>query len=175
MWRTWANLLTLLRLLVAIPCGVAAWQGSWTLAAALLTVAIVTDLLDGPVARRFNHQTPLGGLLDHTTDAVFISLVLAGLAARGLVSLWLPALVMAAFIQYTLDSKALRGQQLRSSWLGRSNGVAYFVLGSIPIYTRALQIAWPTDAVIFALSWVLVTTTVISMADRLWAWRASRP
>ena len=40
----------------------------------------------------------------------------------------LPGLVAAAFVQYTLDSRALAGQRLRASALGRWNGIAYFVL-----------------------------------------------
>ena len=173
MWKTWANLLTLIRLVAAMPCALAAFRGQWVGAALLLTAAILTDLLDGPVARRFNHQTALGGLFDHATDALFIALLLAALAAQGLIAPWLPALVVAAFVQYTLDSRALVGRPLKSSWLGRANGIAYFVLGSTPVYARALGLAWPSDLAILAASWALVATTLFSMADRLWAWRRS--
>lgn len=174
MWKTWANLLTLIRLLVVVPCALAAWRGQWDSAAVLLSAAILTDLLDGPVARRFNHHTALGGLFDHATDALFIAVLLAALASRGLITPLLPALVAAAFIQYTLDSRALAGRPLKSSWLGRSNGIAYFVLGSIPVYARALDLPWLPDLAVYAASWVLVATTLVSMADRLWAWQRSR-
>ena len=171
MWKTWANLLTLIRLMAAAPCALAAFRGQWVGAALLLTAAILTDLLDGPVARRFNHQTALGGLFDHATDALFIALLLAALASRGLVAPWLPVLVAAAFVQYTLDSRALAGRALKSSWLGRTNGIAYFVVGSTPVYAGALGLHWPPDFVVQAASWALVATTLVSMADRLWAWR----
>lgn len=174
MWKTWANLLTLVRLLVAVPCALAAWQGLWTSAAVLLSIAILTDLLDGPLARRFDHQTALGGFFDHATDALFIALLLAALAGRGLLALWLPALVIAAFVQYALDSRALAGRPLRSSRLGRINGIAYFVLGSVPVYAGALGLSWPPAFVLYGASWLLVTTTLLSMGDRLWAWHRYR-
>lgn len=174
MWTTWANLLTLIRLLVAIPCALAVWEAHWPLAAALLTLAIVTDLLDGPVARRFKHETPLGGLLDHATDAVFITLLLTALATSGFITLLLPILVIAAFLQYTLDSAALRGHRLRSSWLGRGNGIAYFVVGSIPVYATALGLHGLVQPLTAVFAWVLVLTTSVSMAERLWAWLGTR-
>ncbi len=174
MWTTWANLLTLIRLLVAVPCALAAWEAQWFLAAMLLTLAIATDLLDGPVARRFKHETPLGGLLDHATDAVFIALLLAALATSGLITPLLPILVIAAFLQYTLDSAALRGRRLRSNQLGRGNGIAYFVVGSIPVYGNALGLSGPLQAVTAVLAWALVLTTLVSMAERLWVWLGTR-
>ena len=174
MWTTWANLLTLIRLLVAVPCALAVWEGQWVLAAMLLTLAIVTDLLDGPVARRFKHETPLGGLLDHATDALFVALLLTALATSGLITPLLPILVIAAFLQYTLDSAALRGHRLRSNWLGRSNGIAYFVVGSIPVYANALGLDSMLQTVTAVLAWVLVLTTLVSMAERLWVWLGTR-
>ena len=56
---------------------------------------------------------------DHSTDAWFVCLAMGALVARGLVPIALPLLVVFAFVQYTLDSRALQGQQLRASWLGR--------------------------------------------------------
>jgi len=174
MWTTWANLLTLIRLLVAVPCALAVREEQWSLAATLLTLAIVTDLLDGPVARRFKHETPLGGLLDHATDAVFITLVLTALAANAFITFLLPMLVISAFLQYTLDSAALRGRRLRSSWLGRSNGIAYFFVGSIPIYAAVLGLGGLVQPLTAAFAWVLVLTTLVSMAERLWVWLSTR-
>jgi phosphatidylglycerophosphate synthase len=174
MWTTWANLLTLVRLLVAAPCALAVWREHWSIAAMLLSVAIITDLADGPVARRFSHETPLGGLLDHATDAVFIALVLTALAMNGQINMLLPIFVAGAFLQYTLDSRALRGHRLRSSGLGRSNGIAYFVVGSIPVFGHALSLEGLVQPLTGVLAWVLVLTTLISMAERLWVWLGTR-
>lgn len=166
MWLTWANGLTAVRLIGIVPAAWAVCAGRWWLAAAIFAVAVVTDLADGPVARRFNHASPGGGLFDHTTDALFVATVLAALAATGYVNVFLPMLVVLAFLQYVLDSRALAGAVLRTSLIGRYNGIAYYVLAGIPIVREAAGLAWPPDSWVAALGWLLVLTTVASMADR---------
>lgn len=170
MWVTWANLLTLSRLCLAIPCALAILGGAWLLAASLFALAVLSDLLDGPLARRFEQATPLGGLIDHATDAWFVTIVLAALACNGPLPWLLPVLVVAAFCQYMLDSRALQGQQLRASWLGRLNGIGYFVIAGAPILHRLIDPDWPADRLWVTLAWLLVLSTLVSMANRAQAW-----
>jgi phosphatidylglycerophosphate synthase len=166
MWKTWANLLTLIRFASILPCAWSILQEDWLTAATLFALAVVTDYLDGPLARRHGHASPLGGLLDHTTDALFVSVNLGALAYLGYLPGWLPPLVALAFTQYLLDSRALAGRPLRASWLGRNNGIAYFVLLGIPLISNALDLGWPPRAWISAFGWVLVASTLLSMLDR---------
>jgi len=174
MWLTWANGLTAVRLLLALPCAWLAANGRWTAAALLLSLAIVTDLLDGPLARRLQQTSALGGLADHATDAVFVAVLLAALWTTRLVPWPLPLLVAAAFGQYVLDSRALAGRTLRASWLGRVNGIGYFVLASVIVYRNALGLALPGDASIEAFAWLLTLSTVASMLHRARAWLGAR-
>ena len=166
-WLTAANALSAVRLACAPGCVWAVAGLQWRIAAGLFVLAVVTDLLDGPVARRRGEVSPLGGLVDHATDAIFCTTVLGALAFADLVPLPLPVLVAAAFLQYTADSKALAGKALRTSRIGRYNGIAYFVLAGVPIVRNALGWAWPSDAIVLALGWILVATTLVSMFDRL--------
>jgi len=154
--------------LVCAPACVWAIAGlQWRIAAGLFVLAVATDLLDGPVARRRGEVSPLGGLVDHATDAFFCTVVLAALALVDLAPAALPLLVAAAFVQYTADSRALAGKALRTSRIGRYNGIAYFVVAGIPIIRNALGWEWPPDSLVLALGWLLVASTVVSMADRL--------
>ena len=164
---TVANALSAVRLLAAPVCAWATLGLHWHVAAGLFWLAVVTDLLDGPVARRRGEVSAFGGLADHATDALFCTVVLASLAALDLAPAVLPVLVAAAFVQYTLDSKALAGKALRTSRIGRYNGIAYFVLAGIPITRNALGWEWPPDDLVLALGWVLVASTAVSMLDRL--------
>ena len=170
----WANLLTLARLIATVPCAWAMVEGHWTWAASLFMFAVATDLADGPIARRYDAATPLGGLLDHGTDAVFVTVMLVVLSSQGYTPWLLPVLIAAAFTQYALDSNALRGRRLRASWLGRCNGVAYFVVAGAVVIRNALALQWPSDALIRLFAWALVGTTVMSMADRLLALKRGR-
>ena len=166
MWFTWANLLTAVRLGLAVPCALAIVSGQWPLAAALFALAVITDLLDGPLARRLNHATRVGGLFDHATDAAYVASCLGALAWLDLVNPFLAPLVALAFVQYVFDSQALAGRELRTSIIGRNNGIAYFVLVGIPVIREGLQIGWPPDGWIAVLGWLLVISTAASMLER---------
>ncbi len=176
-----AHVLTGTRLLAVVP---AAWAFSrpdrvsvWLLAA-LVTVAIVTDVYDGPMARAAGTASPGGMLFDHTTDFLFVTSGLAGAAMAGLVPALLPGLIVVAFSQYVLDSYFLhRQKQLRMSVLGRWNGILYFVplvqiviarMGSLPVLPGLAAVLVRPCATL------LVATTVLSIADRALAPRRVR-
>ena len=79
----------------------------------------------------------------------------------------LPWLIAAAFTQYALDSRVLSASGLVASRLGRWNGIAYYVIVAIPIVRDALALGWPGRALVSALGWVPVASTLVSMLDRL--------
>jgi phosphatidylglycerophosphate synthase len=171
---TRANALTGVRLALAPLLVWALCEGHAGIALAAFALAVGTDLADGRVARRFGEASPLGGFLDHVTDALFVSSGLGALVLLGTVPAPLPLLVLAAFAQYALDSRALAGRPLRASALGRWNGIAYFVLLGTPVVRDGLGLAWPADALVRAFGWLLVATTLLSMLDRFAALRAAR-
>ena len=131
-------------------------------------LAVATDVADGRLARARGESSAFGGLLDHATDASFVSLGLCALAQAGQVPWALPVLVVAAFLQYMLDSKSLGGRALRASFLGRWNGILYFVPLGIVATRNGLGLSWPPDGWVVAIAWGLVLSTAISMADRGW-------
>lgn len=165
-WATWANALTALRLAAAPALAFAILAGSAAGACALFALAVATDLLDGRVARRFGEASPFGGLFDHFADATFVAAGLGALAFRGDVPAPLALLVACAFVQYVLDSRALVGRRLRASGLGRANGIAYFVLLGVPVVRDALALGAPGETFVRWLGWLLVATTLASMAER---------
>lgn len=160
------DLLSVARLLTAAPLAWALLHEAPGLAALLLALAVASDLLDGPLARRTRGETERGRWLDHLADFAVVSAGLAACAWRGLVPLALPILVALAFAQYAIDSRWLPGGRgLRMSWLGRCNGVAYFVplVGAILVELGLGELA----VAVRALAWLLVATTLLSIADRL--------
>jgi phosphatidylglycerophosphate synthase len=166
-WLTWANGVTALRLVAAPACACALLDGAHGVAAALFALAVATDVVDGRLARRRGEASPLGGLLDHATDATFVAVGLGALAATGEVPVLLPLLVAAAFAQYVFDSRAHVGAPLRGSALGRWNGIAYFVALGVPVVRDALGLAWPGPAWVRAFAWLLVASSLLSIADRV--------
>jgi CDP-diacylglycerol--glycerol-3-phosphate 3-phosphatidyltransferase len=165
-WWTRANALSLLRLSCAPAIAAAIVTQQAGIATANFWIAVATDLADGPVARRYGEASPLGGLLDHAIDATFCTAGLVAHAAAGAVPWPLPILVVAAFAQYTLDSRSLAGRPLRASRLGRWNGIAYFVAVAVPIMRDTLGWSWPGASLVWWLAAGLVVTTILSMIDR---------
>lgn len=171
-----ANFLTAIRLLSAVPF--AYWMGRAEFfpaacAAVAILIAIATDLLDGHIARRRGTESAGGRLFDHSADFLFVTSGLAAAAMRGALPLALPALIAVAFAQYVLDSYWLdRRGQLRMSGLGRYNGVLYFVpvCGDVLVRLGAGFLAAPVRWV----AWLLVASTLISIADRLVSLRSRR-
>jgi cardiolipin synthase len=166
-WLTRANALTCLRL-AAVPALVVAIRADAAWAAlAVFALAVVTDVADGIVARRFDEQSGLGRLFDHAADAVFVTAGAATLAYAGILPLLLPTLIAASFLQYALDAKIDKASGPRPSTLGRWNGIAYYAIVATPIVRDALGIGWPGPALVMALGWLLIGSTLVSMSERL--------
>ena len=124
----------------------------------------------------------LGGIFDHSVDALFVAAGLLALVLFGaqLVVPWgLPVLVVLSFTQYALDSKVLAGRALRASALGRYNGIGYFVVLGIALIGAVVFEALGLSRALLAqlvnlCGWLLVVTTLLSMLDRLLAYRTAR-
>ena len=166
-WITWANGLTATRLVAAPLLALAILREAHGVALLIFVAAVLTDLLDGPVARHFGEASPLGGVLDHATDAAFVTAGTGALGCTGEVPQVLPWLIAAAFLQYFFDSRVAAGSALRSSAIGRWNGVAYFVVLGIPVVRDGLGLAWPGGLLVNGIGWLLVASTLLSMALRL--------
>ncbi len=161
-----ANALSVFRLVLVLPFAWIVLEASAPLATLVFVLAIASDLLDGRIARRRGTAGSFGRALDHGADFAFVTAGLAAAAARGLLSWLLPLLVALAFAQYAVDSYLLhRERQLRMSALGRWNGVLYFVpVGGVIL--ADLGLAWPAP-LIAPVAWILVASTLVSIADRL--------
>jgi len=164
-----ANALTAVRLLLALPFAFFMARGdrrSAIFALIAWVVALITDFLDGPIARRRGTVTAFSGTFDHTTDFLFVTSGLFAGALRGAFPWILPLLITAAFAQYVIDSYWIhRHAKLRGSKLGRYNGILYFVPPVMDCLVRmGFGFLAPLTTI---LVWLLVLTTLISMGQRL--------
>ena len=164
-----ANALTAVRLFLVAPFAFFMAKGdarSAVFALAAWVVALVTDFLDGPIARRRSTVSALSGAFDHTTDFLFVVSGMFAGAFRKAFPWILPLCITAAFAQYAIDSYWLHRQiKFRGSKLGRYNGMLYFVPPCMDILIRlgvhALQ------PLLTVLVWTLVLSTLVSMGQRL--------
>lgn len=164
-----ANALTAVRLLLVAPFAFFMARGDERSAMfAFLTwvVALVTDFLDGPIARRRGTVSALSGAFDHTSDFLFVVVGMFAGASRGAFPWILPVCITAAFAQYVIDSYWFHRQiKFRGSKLGRYNGMLYFVPPCMDILVRlGVRFLQPLLTI---LVWVLVLSTLVSMGQRL--------
>ncbi|MDA0290258.1 MAG: CDP-alcohol phosphatidyltransferase family protein [Actinobacteria bacterium] len=91
---TLANAVSVIRLM-AIP--VFLWlvvEGRLLIAFVLLVVAVLTDFVDGMIARHMNEITKLGQFLDPFADRLFIAATVIALAIQDVVPWWFVIAVM---------------------------------------------------------------------------------
>jgi cardiolipin synthase (CMP-forming) len=86
-WNS-SNLLSLLRLFLAVPLFIFILNGDYGIVVVTLFLASLTDILDGYVARKFNQITEFGKVIDPLADKVFVSALVIALLLQGRIPLW---------------------------------------------------------------------------------------
>jgi CDP-diacylglycerol--glycerol-3-phosphate 3-phosphatidyltransferase len=172
-----ANALTAIRLLLVAPFAFFTARGDGRSAVFALiawVVALSTDFLDGPIARRRGTVTALSGTFDHTSDFLFVTSGIFAGAYRGVFPWVLPICITAAFAQYVIDSYWIHRQsKLRGSKLGRYNGMLYFVPPVVDILIRlGARFLQPLLTILVR---GLVLSTLVSMAQRAMMFRRELP
>lgn len=107
----------------------------------VLVAAVLTDFVDGAVARKLNQVSKLGQFLDPLADRLFIAAAVVALLIRDVIPLWLVILVMLR------DALLGAGAIVMSRW-----GV-----GTLPVKWLG---KWATFALLFALPLFLLGAIV---------------
>jgi len=92
-----ANQLTLVRLVAIVPVMAALYiqfPGNRTVATVVYVAAILTDYLDGILARRSGKVTAFGKLMDSVADKAIISSMFFALVAEGSMPAWMAAIMV---------------------------------------------------------------------------------
>jgi phosphatidylglycerophosphate synthase len=137
-----ADLLTALRMVLAVLMPLAVWRGG-PLAAALWIVAAASDYCDGPLARRAGSATARGAVLDNVADVAFVLLGLGTAAAIGRVPWLVPGAILLSVVDYARasfeGSRGMVAPALARSRVGHAAGVVnYACLGLV-----CAELAWP--------------------------------
>ena len=113
---TFANQLTLVRLVAVIPVMAALYlqfPGNRAVATVVYVLAILTDYLDGILARRSGKVTAFGKLMDSVADKALISTMFFALVAEGSMAAWMAAvMVVREFAVTGLRMVALEAEEV---------------------------------------------------------------
>jgi CDP-diacylglycerol--glycerol-3-phosphate 3-phosphatidyltransferase len=129
----------LTRLQAPAEAGFAAWVAP--AAAAVLLVALLTDMFDGVAARNLKHVTDFGKIMDPVADSTFFMTVLFALSASERIDLpiWMPLLVLYREVAMHVLRRyaALRGVVLAA----KKSGKAKMATQSIAILAALLVLS----------------------------------
>jgi len=166
---TYADVLTGARLLL-LPYLLYALAASLTgLAAATLAAMIVTDLIDGRIARRTGQMRPFGAMLDSTVDFVVIHTLFTAFFAIGVLPWWkwLVIAVMGCVIAATQILSIQKGQALSFEPVRFGKLVGQIQFAYLPLLTVRtfwVKTGWivTADTVLFV---VLAAAIAASVGD----------
>jgi CDP-diacylglycerol--glycerol-3-phosphate 3-phosphatidyltransferase len=139
---TISNILSVSRVLLAVPIVVLILgqeNGDRVVVIILMLAAVLTDFLDGLIARAMNQVTDFGKLLDPAADKICIIAAVAALVVAGDVPLWYAALVVLRDALIAVGGLMILSKKkivLQSVWTGKLTVnfiAAYFVLATIRI------------------------------------------
>lgn len=94
MLRQLPNLITALRIVLAVPLGWLIGSGDYRSALVVAALAGFSDALDGFLARRFGWRSWVGGLLDPLADKLLLTVAFVWLSLVGELPPWLAFLVV---------------------------------------------------------------------------------
>jgi phosphatidylglycerophosphate synthase len=160
------NLLSLSRIVIVPALIVALAYRMELLAVSIFCVVVISDFLDGIIARRSSTLSARGALIDHGSDAIFVCAMTAYFAYLDVLPRILPALIAIAFIQYSIDSRKQGNTGLRASQIGRWNGIAYFAITGLAIAVHLFAIDSVFRDILNLFAYLLCASTVVSIISR---------
>ena len=162
-----SNALTLLRIFL-VPILVIVLlertEESPIMGAAIFGVAVLTDWLDGYLARRRNEVTRLGILLDPLADKLLTSAAFLSLVELGAVPAWMVMIILGREFLVTAfrNVAAGRGLLIPASGLGKAKMVTQVVAIFLLLLGRSYAALRPLSIVAL---WVVVVVALVSGAD----------
>jgi cardiolipin synthase (CMP-forming) len=190
-WRTWANLVTLVRLaMLPVFLWILFGTGHRAYAAWLLALLGATDWVDGFLARRLAQVSNVGKVIDPVADRLLVIVGLLAVAGAGGVPWWFAGTTLARELivsLLTLALAALGAARIDVLWWGKVSTFA--LMTSYPLFLltsnahhRALA-TWQHDAraacwaiglMGLGLSWVVLAGYVRPAMRALRTGRAAR-
>ena len=161
------NALTVVRILL-LP--VVVWRfiiGDATGALIAYLAAMLTDALDGIIARKFNQITALGKLLDPLADKLSLVTLLGLFVSDGQIPLWVLAIILVKEVTMVIGGVALRrGVVVYALPIGKVTTVV-FVLSIIARFLALTQIADTLLWISVALSMVALIWYAVDLMKKL--------
>jgi cardiolipin synthase len=166
------NLISVVRILLTIPVVYFLLERNYGAALILFTVAGVSDGLDGFLAKHYQWQSRLGGLLDPLADKLLLMSSFLVLSATGLVPVWLlmaaicrDLVILGGAMYYNFMIEEVQPAPSIASKLNTALQILLVIL----VMLNAGPLALP-PGLIDALQWCLLATILVSGVHYVVVW-----
>jgi CDP-diacylglycerol--glycerol-3-phosphate 3-phosphatidyltransferase len=155
-----SNIISAIRAFMVFPAIFTIVAHLYLLTAAICIVAVISDLLDGYIARKFDDVSEYGKIIDPLADKIYVGLLAITMAAYDLVPVWFLAVVLirdAVILVAGVWAKKKLGVVLPSNYPGKiavlvislSLFLAFFpVPSSLILYTELVAVALMTVSLV---------------------------
>jgi cardiolipin synthase len=130
-------------------------------AAIALSIAGVTDFLDGYIARHFHQVSNLGKILDPTVDRMMTTGTIISLMVYGALPIWLGAIVLFREVGISLAAIAMAARGVRTVevlFIGKLGTFGFMVAMPILLYSHARGVL---EHDLNVLAWVILVPSVV--------------
>ena len=161
------NRITLSRLLLAIVFFVLLSHGYFNVALAIFLVAVVTDWLDGDLARKWDLSTDLGRIVDPFVDKVIIcgAFIIFIHIAKDVIAPWMVIVIVARefFVSSIRGFSESKGVKFASNIWGKTKMFiqSWTICALILYYAYFENIGW-AEYMVCVFMWITIVVTVAS-------------
>ncbi len=161
------NRITLSRLLLAIVFFILLSHRHFNVALVVFFVAVLTDWLDGYLARKWDLSTDLGRIVDPFVDKVIIcgAFIIFIHIAKDVIAPWMVIVIVARefFVSSIRGFSESKGVKFASNMWGKTKMViqSVTICAMILYYAHFENIIW-MQYIVYAFIWITVIVTIIS-------------
>ena len=135
------NILTFFRFLLIPIILIGCVYEQYILAIVVLTISGLTDILDGVMARKYNAVSDFGKLMDPLADKATQISLLTVLFLKGMVPIWILAIVVAKEFCMVSGASFLYGKELvvSSKWYGKLATVLFYIAIVMSLFIKNIE------------------------------------
>lgn len=133
MWKI-ANLLSLSRIILAIPLGLTVYYDHTATALLLVLWGGISDFLDGFLARKLNQVSELGKILDPIGDKAMIAALIIALILNNSIELWFAIVIVmrdVLIVAGGIYARSKLNYVIPSNYLGK---ITFNVIGFVLLF-----------------------------------------
>ena len=164
-----ANLLTQARFpLTAVYC-VFLFRGRYTplILGPVFAAVVISDILDGKIARRCDVKTDFGAVLDVSADLFFILASLTTLCLQRLFPAWGIAAIGLKFLEFWITSRFAQSPDSAYFWFDLPGRCAVSIWYALPILIPIYAFYRPNAETAAVVSAILIPTAALSLVSGL--------